>query len=80
MLINLCKITEVSNKVKRLVGIEMPKAKVTFVAADNNYIYFDVIAKFASDNKIFNLKQKFELLSERNSILYKAEFRYEYSK
>lgn len=63
-----------------ITKVEMPDAKLIFVGADNDYLFFNVIAKRSAvaDQEIKNLKEKtrFETISEHDThLIYRAEFK-----
>lgn len=61
----------------QIVSVEMPKARFVLVGVDNDYIYFNVVARHPSVQEIQNLKEKtgFELVFEDDRLTYKANFK-----
>ena len=58
----------------------MPKAKLVFIGADNDYLFFNVVAKASSitEQQVRNLKEKtrFQTICVKsNGLLYQAEFK-----
>jgi len=65
---------------KNITAMEMPAAKFVFMGADNDHLFFNVIAKRqnVSDKQIRDIKEKtrFQTISEHNTkLIYQAEFK-----
>jgi hypothetical protein len=68
------------NEAQGIADMEMPAAKLIFVGADNDYLYFNIVAKRQSvtDRQIKDIKEKtrFQMISEHNTkLIYQAEFK-----
>jgi lipopolysaccharide export LptBFGC system permease protein LptF len=68
------------NEAQNIVDVEMPNAKVVFVGADNDYLFFNVIAKRSqvTDQQIKDIKEKtrFETITEHDTnLLWRSEFK-----
>lgn len=61
----------------QVVSVEVPQARFVLVGVDNDYIYFNVVARYLSDGEIRGIKEKtgFEIISEADGMIYKVECR-----
>lgn len=62
----------------QVISIEIPASNFVLVRVDNDYIYFNVVARqHPSDIQIRNIKEKtgFEVISEVDGMIYKVECR-----
>ena len=62
---------------KRIAASEMPQAKFVFVGMDSKFIFFNVVARSATEDEIRDIKEKtrFYPLSENTRPIYKGEFK-----
>lgn len=72
------------NKAQRTLneaqGVEMPEAKLVFIRADNDHLFFNVIAKRSqvTDRQIRDIKEKtrFQTITEHDTkLIFRAEFK-----
>ncbi len=74
---NFRKAQEAIKNATQVVSVEVPQARFVLVGVDNDYIYFNVVARYLSDGEIRGIKEKtgFEIISEADGMIYKVECR-----